>query len=131
MKKIIQNLINFFGYKIIKTKKKKYRDFDQILKKILKNNNNIIFDVGANKGQSLERYIKLFKNTFFYSFEPSLEAFKILNLKYENFGNIKLFNIALGSEKKKKLFYEYKNNELSSFISINKKFDETKKKNIC
>ena len=81
MKKIIQNLINFFGYKIIKTKKKKYRDFDQILKKILKNNNNIIFDVGANKGQSLERYIKLFKNTFFYSFEPSLEAFKILNLK--------------------------------------------------
>ena len=128
MKKIIQNLINFFGYKIIKTKKKKYRDFDQILKKILKNNNNIIFDVGANKGQSLERYIKLFKNTFFYSFEPSLEAFKILNLKYKNFGNIKLFNIALGSEKKKKLFYEYKNNELSSFNKINKKFDETKKK---
>ena len=94
----------------------------------MKNNNNIIFDVGANKGQSLERYIKLFKNTFFYSFEPSLEAFKILKLNYENFSNIKLFNIALGSEKKNKIFYEYKNNELSSFISINKKFDEAKKK---
>jgi FkbM family methyltransferase len=128
MTKIIQNLINFFGFKIIKIKKKKYRDFDQILKKILKKNNNIIFDVGANKGQSLDRYRKIFKNTLFYSFEPSLEAFKVLKLKYENFSTIKLFNIALGSEKKKKIFYEYKNNELSSFIKINKKFDETKKK---
>ena len=128
MKRIIQNLINFFGFKIIKIKKKNYRDFDQILKRILKNNNNIIFDVGANKGQSLDRYRKIFKNTLFYSFEPSLEAFKVLKLKYENYSTIKLFNIALGSEKKKKFFYEYKNNELSSFIKINKKFDETKKK---
>ena len=36
IKKIIQNFINALGYKIIKIKKKNYRDFDQILKKILK-----------------------------------------------------------------------------------------------
>ena len=129
LKKIIQSLINSFGFKIIKIKEKKFREFDKILKKILKNNNNIIFDIGANKGQSIDRFSKLFKNTFFYSFEPSPEAFKILKSKYGNLNNIKLFNIALGSEKKRQIFHEYKNHELSSFIKINKKFEE-KKNNI-
>ena len=128
IKEIIQNLTNFFGFKIVKIKKKKYREFDQILKKILKKKKNIIFDIGANKGQSLYRYRKLFNNAYFYSFEPSLEAFKVLKSKYGNLSNINLFNIALGSKKKRKVFYEYKNNELSSFIKINKEFDETKKK---
>jgi FkbM family methyltransferase len=128
MKKIIQIFANFFGFKIVKIIKKEYREFDQILKKILKNNNNIIFDIGANKGQSLQRYRKLFNNTYFYSFEPSHSAFKVLKSKYGNLKNIKLFNIALGETKKNKIFYEYKNNELSSFNKINKKFDEKKKK---
>ena len=127
-KKIIQSLVNFFGFKIVKIKKKKYREFDQILKKILNKNKNIIFDIGANKGQSLYRFKKLFNDAHFYSFEPSFEAFKVLKSKYGNLSNIKLFNTALGSKKTKKMFYEYKNNELSSFIKINKKFDETKKK---
>ena len=66
IKKIIQSFLNIFDYQIIKIRKKKYRDFDQILKKILKKNNNIIFDIGANKGQSLTRFGKLFNNTYFY-----------------------------------------------------------------
>ena len=127
IKKIIQSFLNIFDYQIIKIRKKKYRDFDQILKKILKKNNNIIFDIGANTGQSLYRYKKLFDKSNFYSFEPSVEAFKALKSKYGNSNDVKLFNTALGSEKKKKLFYEYKNNELSSFIKIDKKFKETKK----
>lgn len=127
MRKIIQRFVNFFGFKVVKIKEKKYREFDQILKKVLKKNNNIIFDIGANKGQSIYRYRKLFNNSKFYSFEPSLKAFEILKSKYGNLNNIKLFNVALGSQKKKKLFYDYKNNELSSFIKINKKFKETKK----
>ena len=123
IKKIIQNLFNIFGYQLTKIKEKKYRNFDQILKKVLKKNYNTIFDIGANKGQSLDRYKKLFDKSNFYSFEPSVEAFKVLKSKYGNSNDVKLFNTALGSEKKKKLFYEYQNNELSSFIKINKKFD--------
>ena len=105
IKKIIQTFLNIFDYQIIKIRKKKYRDFDQILKKILKKNNNIIFDIGANKGQSLYRYKKLFDKSNFYSFEPSVEAFKVLKSKYGNSNDVKLFNTALGSKKKKKLFY--------------------------
>ena len=127
MRKIIQRFINFFGFKVVKIKEKKYREFDQIIKKVLKKNNNIIFDIGANKGQSIYRYRKLFNNSKFYSFEPSSTAFEILKSKYGNLNNVKLFNVALGSKKNKKLFYDYKNNELSSFIKINKKFKETKK----
>ena len=71
MRKIIQKIVNFFGFKVVKIKEKKYREFDQILKKVLKKNNNIIFDIGANKGQTLYRYRKLFDNSKFYSFSQA------------------------------------------------------------
>ena len=58
MRKIIQRFINIFGFKVVKIKEKKYREFDQIIKKVLKKNNNTIFDIGANKGQSIYRYRK-------------------------------------------------------------------------
>ena len=55
-----------------------------------------VFD--SNKNQ-------LFDKSNFYSFEPSVEAFKTLKSKYGNSNDVKLFNTALGFEKKKKLFY--------------------------
>ena len=127
MKKIIQIFANFFGFKIVKIIKKEYREFDQILKKILKNNNNIIFDIGANKGQSLQRYRKLFNNTYFYSFEPSHSAFKVLKSKYGNLKNIKLFNIALGEAKKKKVFMNTKIMNLVVLIKLIKNLMKKRK----
>ena len=123
MKKIIQIFANFFGFKIVKIIKKEYREFDQILKKILKNNNNIIFDIGANKGQSLQ----LFNNTYFYSFEPSHSAFKVLKSKYGNLKNIKLFNIALGEAKKKKYFMNTKIMNLVVLIKLIKNLTKKRK----
>ena len=128
IKKIIQNFINALGYKIIKIKKKNYRDFDQILKKILKKNNNIIFDIGANKGQSLTRFGKLFNNTYFYSFEPSFSAFKVLKSKYGNQSNIKLFNTALGEKKKKNYFMNMKIVNLVVLLKLTKNLTKKKKK---
>ena len=37
IKKITQSLINLFGFKIVKLKIKIYREFDEILKKVLNN----------------------------------------------------------------------------------------------
>ena len=128
IKKIIQNFFNIFGYQIAKIRKKKYRDFDQILKKVLKNKNNIIFDIGANKGQSLYRYKKLFDKSNFYSFEPSVEAFKILKSKYGNSNDVKLFNTALGSEKKKNYFMSTKTMSSVVLLKLTKNLRKKKKK---
>ena len=124
IKKLIQKIFFNFGYRITKIKNKKFKEFDDIYKKIL-NDNSIIIDVGANKGQSIERFLK-FQNPVIYSFEPSSESFKILKGKFQNKNNCYLYNIALGAEKSESLFFEYNNDELNSFNMINNS-DEKKK----
>ena len=50
--------------------------FDQIYKKI--KSNPIIFDIGANQGQSIERFKKIFNNPIIHAFEPVDFEFKKL-----------------------------------------------------
>ena len=53
--------------------------FDEIYKKIYKKNDNlIIFDIGANVGQSIIRFQKELKFKEIHSFEPNIEAFEKL-----------------------------------------------------
>ena len=52
MKNLINKLINLFGYKIIKVSSIDKSDLNQITKILIQKPEPIIFDVGANKGQS-------------------------------------------------------------------------------
>lgn len=116
LKLIIQNILFLFGFKIIKIKSKKFKNFDEIYKLLLKKK-CVIFDVGANKGQSIKRFLK-FNNPIIYSFEPNTKAYSILKKKYNYNKNCYLNNIALGEKKIEKLFFEYHKDELSSFNRI-------------
>ena len=73
MKNLINKLINLFGYKIIKVSSIDKSDLNQITRILIQNPEPIIFDVGANKGQSIERYKKLFSKPEIHSFEPNTE----------------------------------------------------------
>lgn len=95
-KKKIKTLFNFFGLEI----KKKDNEivnlsFDEIYKKKIKQN-PIIFDVGANQGQSIERFKKIFAEPTIHAFEPIKEEYNKLLKKYSNQKNIILNNYAVG-----------------------------------
>ena len=69
----LKKITNFFGFDIIRVNNEiKNISFDEILQRRLLNN-PIIFDVGANQGQSIERFSKLFSNFTIHSFEPIAE----------------------------------------------------------
>ena len=58
----------------------------------------LIFDVGANIGQSIEKFRSLFADPLIHSFEPGLESFSILRSKYRGTPAIAaLNNFGLGS----------------------------------
>ena len=57
----------------------------------------IIFDVGANTGQSIDRFRSLFPESKIYSFEPDKVSFKLLRENYSSDG-LHAFEIALGDE---------------------------------
>ena len=46
----------------------------------------IIFDVGANTGQSIDRFRSLFPESKIYSFEPDKVSFKLLRENYSSDG---------------------------------------------
>ncbi|MFZ4413695.1 MAG: FkbM family methyltransferase [Bacteroidales bacterium] len=59
----------------------------------------IIFDVGANIGQSTSIYINHFKKAEIYCFEPVISTYSILENEFKQYNNIHCFNIAFGAKK--------------------------------
>ena len=58
----------------------------------------VILDIGGNVGITSIYLASIFPNATIYTFEPLLENFKILQKNTEQYGNIKVFNIGLGSK---------------------------------
>ncbi len=58
----------------------------------------IIFDVGANVGQSAETYSKQFSTAEIFSFEPSLKTFGQLGKNTAAFHNVRCYRYAFGSK---------------------------------
>ena len=94
-----------------------------------------LIDVGAHHGESVFLFAKSFDASNIYSFEPSLENYKMLlnNVKYlikKKKINFKSYNLGLGS-REQKLFLNIPLETSSSTInSINTKSDYYKKKNM-
>ena len=66
MKQFIQKIFNSFGYKVKKVKSVDDTNLDDtnlddITKLLIHKSEPVIFDVGANKGQSITRYKKNFQ----------------------------------------------------------------------
>ena len=104
MKIIIQKIFNLFGYRLSSIKTDKIKNFDEVISKIFKKEKLNIIDIGANTGQSIKRFQKLFNNSKIYSIEPSKNAFNELSRFYSNKKNIFLFNFAIGIKNEKKNF---------------------------
>lgn len=120
LKKIINHIINFFGYEINKKNQNIINKFDDWTKFLIENSKPIIFDVGAGNGQSIKRYKKIFEFPEIHSFEPNLDEINIIKQNYSNDENLIINNIALG-EKKEILEFNISHTPAhSSFNEFNK-----------
>lgn len=88
-------------------------------KKMFKNENLVIVDVGANRGQTINFFHKLNKKNFLYSFEPNPSLFKILKKKYKDNKNVKLFQKGVSDKSNTKTFYQNILHESSTFEKLN------------
>ena len=57
----------------------------------------VVFDVGANVGQSAKQYARTFPTAHIYSFEPVSETFHRLQENVKAYAGIECFQLALGS----------------------------------
>ena len=78
IKKKIKKFLWTIGIEIKKINKEvTFTSFDEIYKEKL-DNASVIFDIGANQGQSIERFKNLFPFAKIYAFEPIEFEFKKL-----------------------------------------------------
>ena len=81
-----------------------------------KNHRVIVFDVGANIGQSVKRFKDLIPQCEIHSFEPGPAAYKVLKRNAESYGDVCLNNLALGSSSGEKTLLENSQCDMSSFL---------------
>jgi FkbM family methyltransferase len=87
-----------------------------------------VIDVGANKGQTIDFFLKLNPRCNIYSFEPNPKLFNFLQKKYEKFPNVKIFNLGISNLTGEKLFYENLLDYTSSFEPLNPESEYLAKK---
>jgi len=116
MFKSLNNFFRLIGFEI-----KRYKKDDTIrnLQRRLIKKSPIIFDVGANIGQSIDRYLNDYNNPKIHAFEPNNEAFEILKEKYLSHKNIILNNFALGETSEKRKLNCTQKSGNSSFYELN------------
>jgi len=117
IKKFVKKAINKLGFDLKRLNTKQI-NFDNLLKDKI-SNNPIIFDVGGNQGQIIEKYLKIFDKPTIHSFEPIKTEFDMMFSKFKNMKNIFLNNFALGDKTEEKEFNVTANSGNSSFNKIN------------
>jgi FkbM family methyltransferase len=70
-----------------------------IAKSLLKYRAEVVFDVGANIGQSSKDYLNKFPNAHIYCFEPVSDTFRQLQNNLEGNERVDCFQLAFGSAK--------------------------------
>lgn len=76
----------------------------------------IIFDVGMNHGQTVEKVLKIFPQCILHGFEPSENCQKSLKTKFGSLVNIVINANGLGEKVETKVFNEYSWDALNSFL---------------
>jgi FkbM family methyltransferase len=80
----------------------------------------LILDVGANTGQSVKRFRKLFPRSVIHSFEPSQRIFNQLKANIADKRDVYAWNIGVGSSVGKRIFLENVHSDMSSFLELSK-----------
>lgn len=119
----IQNISNlilkYFGFVLSEIK----LSHISIAQKIFRQKKDlIIIDIGANKGQFIEKCLSNLKNFQIYAFEPQSHTFNFLKKKYKNKKNVNLFKNAIGSKEENLEFYVNKRSQSSGFYKFQKDF---------
>jgi FkbM family methyltransferase len=80
----------------------------------------IVFDVGANIGQSVKNFRSCLESPVIHSFEPGEQAFRSLTANTHGLANVHIVNSGMGARRETKTFVENQFSDMSSFLEPGK-----------
>ena len=125
MRQILKFGIGLAGFEL---KRKPIYSFEDITPHLMKTSSPLVFDVGANRGQSIVRYKGLFPSSNIHCFEPNGDEISRLKEIYQNDKTIVLNEVAVGAQREVKKFFLNANSAHSSFKKLKKDTEWLKKR---
>jgi FkbM family methyltransferase len=77
----------------------------------------VVFDVGANVGQSVALFKEAFPSSVIHSFEPSPTTFQLLSENCRNVPSFQAWNYGVGSQEATLALLESERSDMSSFLA--------------
>lgn len=88
-------------------------------REMFKNKILTVVDVGANRGQTINFFLKSNPNSSLFSFEPNPKLSKDLKEKYKNYENVEIIQFGVSNKIGNRIFYENILDESSTFEELN------------
>jgi FkbM family methyltransferase len=115
----ISALARLFGYDVSRVNKFRRRaDPFADMAFFLRTDRPMVFDIGANVGQSIRRFRSAFPSCEIHSFEPSPSTFETLRHNVANLGAVQLWNYGVGASDGHVTFFENTRSDMSSFLPL-------------
>lgn len=105
-----------------------YPRLRKFYKNLLRIEKPVILDVGANKGQTADFFVKIFPAATIHSFEPNHRLYNLLVKKYSQKDNITVHNYGVSNAKGTLTLNETLMDETSTFEELNLDSEYLKKK---
>ncbi|HEX7190042.1 MAG TPA: FkbM family methyltransferase [Thermoanaerobaculia bacterium] len=86
------------------------------IRKIVATDRPVIFDVGANRGETIERFRNVFARPDIHAFEPGRDTFAELQRRCAGVPDLHLNNFALGARSESRTFLHSEPDTMSSFL---------------
>lgn len=86
------------------------------MQRLCKSADPVIFDIGANTGQTTRRFKQYFPKSHIHAFEPSPITFQVLSTNTADLQDVVVQNIGCGSQEGEAVFFENSSHDMSSFL---------------
>lgn len=97
VRRLLNRSVSWTGYELGKVPNHPGRDYFDDIRKLV-GVPAILFDVGANEGQSVTEFMRAFPETQMHSFEPFPEAFHLLEKTAAPFPGVRVNRMAMGEK---------------------------------
>ena len=118
MKELIRALATKLGYDVRSRASLGIDPFADMRRFVPAGKDPLILDIGANVGQSIARFRKVFPTATIHSFEPGPDTFQTLSKNVTTDERVSVWNCAVGATAGKQAFQENTNPDMSSFLSL-------------
>ena len=115
-KTFLKQAFSGLGYELRRKRSGPGGDSFNDMSRIVTSSNPVLFDVGANVGQTIQKFRQQFQKSTIHSFEPSPATFRVLQERTRGIPKLHLTNAGLGARSGITTFVENENVDMSSFL---------------